>query len=142
MSDPGVIRSRAYLQQIKNFSGMRFGNISPTDIDGFMDFGDRLFIFIESKCGGAPVPRGQMLALERLCDATNNLPRRYSFAILCDHTTPNGEDVDFATQSVRIYRRNGQWHKPMAPTSVREAVDRLRSYVDNMTRLRAVKETV
>lgn len=39
--------------------------ISPSDIDGFMECAGEV-LFIETKQNGAPFPRGQELALERL----------------------------------------------------------------------------
>ena len=47
MAERGVIRNRQFAQQLRDFSGLRFGKITPTDIDGFMDFGDRLFVVLE-----------------------------------------------------------------------------------------------
>jgi len=38
-----IIRNEDFMRQIKEFSGMRFGRISPTDIDCFLDFGNKLF---------------------------------------------------------------------------------------------------
>ena len=67
-----LIRNRDYMRQIKDFSGLRFGKISPTDIDGFLDFGNSLFIFVEMKHGDTRIPYGQKLALTRLCDAVAN----------------------------------------------------------------------
>lgn len=141
MAERGVIENRERKQQIADFSGLRFGNITPTDLDAFIDFGDRLFIFIEGKFGGAPVARGQMLAIERLCDACNMPPRRYAFAIIVDHHAPVGSDVDFANTAVRAYRMNGSWQQPMnSKTTLLEAINRLRSYVNNKTKLRSVKD--
>jgi len=38
--------------------------IIPTDIDGFIDYGGKVFVYFEAKLIGAPVRRGQRLALE------------------------------------------------------------------------------
>jgi hypothetical protein len=112
MAERGVIRNRAYAQQIKDFSGMRFGSITPTDIDAFIEFRNRLFIFIEGKHCGAPLPGGQKLALERLVDACHCPPKRISTAIIVDHYDSASEDVDYATAPVRCIRWNGQWMEP------------------------------
>ena len=66
MTEPGIFRNREYAKQLKSFSGLRFGKITPTDIDGFLDFGNNVYVFIETKHGDAPLPYGQKLALERL----------------------------------------------------------------------------
>lgn len=124
MAERGVIRNRAFAAQLRDFSGLRYGKITPTDIDGFMDFGDRLFVFIESKYGGASLPYGQMLAIQRLVDACHNPPRRYAAAIICDHHQAG--DVDFAATTVRTYRWGGVWRKPMqSGVTTRQAIDRL-----------------
>lgn len=124
MSERGVIRNRQFAAQIRDFSGLRFGNITPTDIDGFLEFGDRLFVFIEAKFGGAAVPRGQMLAIERLVDACHVPPRRSAAALILDHYS-NG-DVDFGSATVRAYRWAGKWRNPLQrELTARQAIDRL-----------------
>ncbi len=39
------IKNKEFISQVKVFSGIKIGSISPTDIDGFLDFGNKLFIF-------------------------------------------------------------------------------------------------
>lgn len=135
MHERGVIRNREFAQQIKDFSGLRFGNITPTDIDGFMDFGDRLFIVIEGKHSGSPMHYGQRLAIERLVDACHCPPRRISTAIIVDHYEKSSADVDYAKTTVRSYRWNGKWMNPLKRGMLlREAVDRFKSMADNMTK--------
>lgn len=76
MVERGVIRNREYAKQLKDFSGLRYGKITPTDIDGFLDFGDQLFVVVEGKHAGSAIQTGQRLALERLVDACHCPPRR------------------------------------------------------------------
>jgi hypothetical protein len=140
MVDRGVIKNRALKNQVADMSGLRWGNITPTDIDAFLDFGDRLFVLVEGKFGGAVVQHGQMLAIQRLCDATHFPPRRYSYAIIADHYTPNGNDIDFANMIVRTVRFNGKWVTPRkADLTLRRAIEKIKAYVDNKTRLRVAK---
>lgn len=128
----GVIQNRARKQQIADMSGLRFGKITPTDLDGFLDFGNRLFVFIEGKFISTPVLYGQQLAIDRLCDATNNPPHRYAFAIIADHHNPCNEDIDFANMTVRSIRQNGKWTHPMQKgLTVRVAIDRMISFTEN-----------
>lgn len=135
MSERGVIRNRAFAQQIKDFSGLRFGNITPTDIDGFMDFGDRLFVVIEGKHAGASLSTGQRMALERLVDACHTPPRRIASCLIVDHYEANSDDVDYANTVVRTMRWNGQWRNPLQRgISLRTAIERLRALADKMTR--------
>ena len=128
----GVIQNRARKQQIADMSGLRYGNITPTDLDAFLDFGDRLFVFIEGKFFGTPMHRGQMVAIERLCDACNNPPRRFAFAVIADHISPTDEDIDFAQMTVRSIRQNGRWVTPMQyGLTLRSAIDKMRAFVEN-----------
>jgi hypothetical protein len=125
VSERGVIRNRAAAQQLRDFSGLRYGRITPTDIDAYMEFGGRLFIFVEAKFGGAALPRGQMLAMERLVDAVHMPPQRYAAAIVVGHET-QGADVDFANAVVRVWRWSGKWRQPIERgITLRRAVNRL-----------------
>ena len=67
----GVIRNVDEFRRILNFQGLRFGNITPTDIDIFLEFGNTTFVIVEVKWIGAEIPFGQKLALERLAMATS-----------------------------------------------------------------------
>ena len=127
----GVIKNRDFKNRVADMSGLRFGNITPTDIDAFLDFGDGVFVFIEGKYAGAGVQFGQGLAIQRLCDATHCPPHRYSFLIIADHDTPPPADIDFAEMTVRTYRLNRRWVYPLAPTTVRAAVDKLLAFAKN-----------
>lgn len=131
----GKIQHRARRQQIADMSGLRFNKITPTDLDGFIDFDNRLFIFMEGKFIGTPVLFGQELSIDRLCDASHNPPHRYAFAIIADHCHPVTEDIDFAHMTVRTIRQNGKWAAPMQrDLTVRAAVDRMLAFVENKQR--------
>lgn len=110
MHERGVIRNRAFKQQISDFSGLTFGKITPTDLDAFMDFNNQLFVFVESKHGGAPMQYGQRLAIERLCDACHKPPQRYAVAFVTRHD--GSGDIDMAQTKVTQYRWNGKWMTP------------------------------
>lgn len=125
MHERGAIRNRELSRRIADFRGLRWGAITPTDIDGFVEFGDRLFVVIEGKSEGAPIAHGQLLALARLVDATNNPPRRYATAIIVDYPAGVG-DIDYATAVVRTWRWKGEWRQPLQRgISLRVAIDRL-----------------
>ncbi len=106
MSDQ--IKNREYLARIKNFSGLRFGSISPTDLDGFLDFGNRLFIFIETKFADSELRGGQKLALERLCDACQT-EHRTSILIVTNYQHEG--EIDIAETIVQQYRLRGRWYE-------------------------------
>lgn len=101
------IRDRDRIRQIKRFGGLRFErNIAPTDIDAFLEFGNELFIFIETKYGRTALPAGQRLALERLCDACASSTRK-SILLLTSHTESG--DIDLARTRVEKAREDGKW---------------------------------
>lgn len=121
----GKIRNRAYAQQIQDMSGLRYGKITPTDIDAFLDFGGKVFIFIETKHGDAPLPYGQRLALERLCDACQK--SEINTIVLVARSDTNG-DIDTAHLPVTLLRHKGVWRKPNRTLDVRSAVDSFRQW--------------
>lgn len=107
MHERGKIRNREFATQIRDFSGLRYGKITPTDIDGFLDFGNKLFVFIESKYGTGRLPYGQRLALERLCDACHCPPLRVSILLIGRHLEK--DNVDYANMRVVEYRWRKKW---------------------------------
>lgn len=112
MHERGVIGNRAFKNQVADMSGLRFGNITPTDLDAFMDFNNRLFVFVEAKFGGAAMQYGQRLAIERLCDACHRPPERFAVAFITSHNSQG--DIDFAMTTITKYRWNGRWIEPAA----------------------------
>lgn len=126
MIERGVIRNREHAQQLRDFSGLKFHKITPTDIDGFVEFGDRLFVFIEAKYNNATLPYGQKLALQRLCDACHNPPHRYAIVLVAKHETKAG-DVDYANAVVTETRWKGNWrYEFRQDVTVRAAIDSMR----------------
>ena len=134
ITQPGVIRHRTRSLQVNDFRNLRYGKITPTDIDGALEFNGKLFIFIEAKFIGTPIGRGQELFLERITDSLTFNPQRFAYAIIADHHHPSDEDVDFSNMTVRTIRQNGRWKTPMQRgLTVRQAIDRMVSAVENIT---------
>lgn len=118
----GEIQNRERARQIRDFRGLQFGTITPTDIDGLLDFRNRLFVYLEAKLSGTELPFGQKLALERQCD--NQVKAGVPAAVLIlEHDTESTEDIDFAVCSVREYRWKGAWHEPVVPVVCRRAIE-------------------
>jgi glycerophosphoryl diester phosphodiesterase len=103
----GVIRNREYGTQVRDFSGLRFGKITPTDIDGLIEYQNKGYVFIETKYKDAKLPRGQELALERLCDDLQNT--KPTLLIIASHETEG--DIDVAETIVARYRFKGEWSR-------------------------------
>lgn len=118
-----MIRNKEFQKQFVDFSGLTFGKISPMDFDAFFEFGDKLFVFIETKYGKAEMPFGQRLALERVCDATHSETRN-AFVFVTTHN--DADDIDLAKTIVTEYRFNGQWRKPKGNITLFDAIERIR----------------
>jgi len=118
----GAIQNRERYMQGRDFSGMRFPrNITPSDLDGVIEFSDKLFIFFEFKAEGAPMPTGQRLMLERLAD-TVCAAGKVGVAMICDHNQPSDIDIACHEAIVREYRYCLQWVQPRRRTTLYEAV--------------------
>lgn len=110
MTQRGVIRNRQFRQRIADMSGLTFGKITPTDLDAFMEFGNRLFVFVESKFGEPRLSYGQKLALERLCDACHAPPERHAVVLVTSYADEG--DIDLANTKVEMMRWAGEWRAP------------------------------
>ena len=117
-----LIRNRNYMRQIKDFSGLRFGKISPTDIDGFLDFGNSLFIFVEMKHGDARIPYGQKLALTRLCDAVAN-EYRQSYLLIVRHEMDCEHDINASEQMVTDVYHERKWNSVAEGWTLKRMID-------------------
>lgn len=109
---PGKIHSRNRAKQIIDFSGLRYnspstkGDITPTDIDGFIEYDNKCFIFVEIKLKGNPLPYGQQLALKRLVNDCS----KPSILFIAEHNVESPHnDINAAECIVRKYYRAGKW---------------------------------
>lgn len=80
----GIIQHRQRAAQIIDFSGIRYQKITPTDIDGMIEYHNDAFVFYEFKYGDAEVPAGQRLALERLVKDIRK-GGKMAIAMICRH---------------------------------------------------------
>lgn len=125
----GAIQFRERKKQIVDFSGLRFGNITPTDCDGLIEYRDKAYILFELKHRGADVPHGQLVALVRAVDDWRRAGKKAMF-IIAEHEADNpADDIDAASCTVRTYY-NGAWYKPAKPTSLKSLVTLIISNVD------------
>lgn len=106
----GMIQNRERARQIIDFSGIRYGNITPTDIDGFFERANEAFVFYELKFREAEMPKGQEVALKRLVDATTKANKK-AVLFLCRHEVEDTtKDVNAATAIVKKIYFNGEWY--------------------------------
>lgn len=131
MTERGKIRNKDFKRQIFDMSGLQFGKITPTDIDGFMDFGNKLFVFFESKHGSSKMSYGQRLALERLVDACHSPPQRTAVCFVLSH---DGKSEEIYVSELRIvqYRHNGKWQDPIDKEA--KMIDGVKFFYDKFVR--------
>ena len=111
----GVIRNREYSNQVKDYSGLCFGKITPTDIDGVIEYKNLGYIIIELKHNGAPLPYGQQLCLERLCDDLERT--KPTLLVIASHDCDG--DINVANLLVTKFRSEHQTRLPDARITVR-----------------------
>lgn len=119
----GEIHSRERAKQLRDFSGLLYGKITATDIDGLIEYHDKGYIFIETKLLGTSVGFGQQLALQRLADDLTE-GRKPTICIIADHEVNDpSQDIDVANTRVREYRWQKQWHTPKTISTTKSLVD-------------------
>jgi hypothetical protein len=119
----GAIYNSDRAKQLRDFTGLQYGKITPTDIDGFIDFGDKVFIFIETKLAGVDLPFGQRLALERLTDACAQAGK-HTLAVIAVHQTLLDQQINVAAAQVSEVRFAGRWIVLDRVYTVRETINR------------------
>lgn len=125
----GKIENEARASQLRDFSGLRFGNITPTDIDGLIEYHGKCFVLIEAKLEGVEIPDGQRIALEVFCNDERKIGKP-CVAIECKHNTPIGTSIDVANATVIKYFHNGKWKDNSTVETVRAFIDRFFEYVE------------
>jgi len=106
----GKIMFPARKKQLIDFSGVKYGKITPTDIDGFFEMNDNIFIFLEYKYGNTKMPYGQKLAYERLVNALSETDRK-AIVVVCKHNVEDtNEDINGANAVVEEYYYSHKWH--------------------------------
>jgi len=96
-------------KQILDFEGIGIGNMRPMDIDFFMEYKNKAYIFIEAKYGSAEMPTGQTIAYTRVIDDLTKAGKD-AILIIAEHRESDcSENVLLKDAKVRRYYRNGEW---------------------------------
>ena len=123
----GSINNRERAKQLNDFSNLQYGTITPTDLDGIIEYQDKAYVLLEIKHGENLIDEwfkpnnGQRIAFERL---TDNLQKsgKETICIIATHDVNDPEkDVDAAKTNARRYRRKGKWINCEAST--KEIID-------------------
>lgn len=123
MNERGVIAHVERRQQLLDMRDLRIGNITPTDVDGLIEYRGQAFVLFEVKWRTAELSRGQSTALERLIDAVQK-GGTPSCLFVAEHTVDDcGEQVDAALCLLRNYYYRGQWRHNHEPgTTLKRAI--------------------
>ena len=120
----GEIQHIARAQQINSFKNLQYEKITPTDIDGVIEYKNKAYIFLEVKYEDKELPSGQRLALERLVKDTAT--NKKSICIVCEHQIKNtSEQIYVAGCDVREIYLSGEfkWRPPINKITVKELMD-------------------
>jgi hypothetical protein len=121
----GEVRSIGRYKQLLDFSGLNFErNITPTDIDMFLDLGAAEFVITEYKLDGHSTPTGQRRALTELLKALSG--SGIALGVVAVHSSPAHQMIDAARCIVVEYWSGGQWRTLGRKVTVRELIDRWR----------------
>lgn len=128
----GVIYNRNKKRRLNTFESLIFGKITPTDIDAFIDFGNRIFIIIEAKGYGVPIPTGQRIALERIL-VKMSADDSDAMVVIADIIDGDmDDDVDLGHCSVReVWLAEGKAIKKhqMSGQTVKNVIDEFVQYI-------------
>lgn len=110
-----VVRGEIYdverATQQRDFSGLRYGSITPSDIDGMIEWKDKCYVIYEAKLSTVlMLPHGQQVMLEKICDDLQKV--KPTIVIWFKHDTEPNEPIPFAACKVHRYRFQGEWLPP------------------------------
>jgi hypothetical protein len=102
-----------------SYEGMeRHRKITPTDIDGFIDYNGNAFVYMDAKLLGTPVQLGQRMALEHIIDS-HCMAGHYSLAMIFEHDCYDSSEVINAKYcKVDTVYWEGLWRKESTRTVI------------------------
>ena len=102
-------------RQLLRFDGLEYdGNITPMDIDAYIEYHNSKRVLIEVKMKGVKMLWGQRTALERMVDDFTKA-NKDAIAIVAEHTEfDNSHDVMLADCIIRelYYGKERRWRPP------------------------------
>jgi len=120
---PGGFQYPERAKQLMNYEGMEWESMTPTDIDGFLDYRGKYFVYMEGKVVGKDLLRGQELALENATKSHAKAGHK-AIAIVFEHDTPVEQQVFVKNcRVVRYYLNNSEWRETQQPRKVKELID-------------------
>ena len=124
----GKIQYRNRRKQLIDFSGLRIGDITPTDCDGIIEYHDKGHVFFEIKSRNVDIPKGQKLAFERTCNDFNRLKKPAVFIVAEHDVDDPAEDIDAAQCKVREFYFRGGWYRDKS--LLKDLIERFIKFAD------------
>lgn len=125
------INNKERMRQIIDYDGLRYDTITPTDIDGLVEYKGKAYAIIEMKHRNKEVPKGQLIALERMAKDLSAQGKLVTIFV-CEHYVDNPErDVIAAKSIVRMCWFNGVWRIDMRKT-LKERLDAFIAFAKNL----------
>jgi hypothetical protein len=122
-SPRGAIRSPDLARQLCTYEDLRIGNITPTDLDGLIEYRGEALILIELKFGEQPLGVGQQRAFVQLIDWIPVGVRACLMVAQHFESSPTVV-IDAAACPVREYYFRGEWRSLQRPATLKELVFR------------------
>ena len=131
MKDPGEIHTRGAATKLVVFNGMRYcktGSASPTDIDGCVELGDKLFIYFDTKKKGKELERGQELCFTRIVDRIRSSGAA-AYLIVAEHSRAEhynamGDILAAKCIVTKVYHKR-QWSSPPDLVNLKDYIETL-----------------
>ena len=118
----GKIMNPDRKRQLFDFSGLRRGKCTGSDMDYMMEIDDFYYAFVEFKYGHRDMPYGQKIALKRLTNIVCSTGRE-SILLLAQHFEPDPNvTVDAAETIVDEYFYRNRWYNGDGKTT-KEVLD-------------------
>jgi hypothetical protein len=114
MSERSVWWNEDRARQLIRFDGLQWGTITPTDIDGLIEYQNKLWVLFEAKYDDKDVPKGQRLAMERFIQNVKDA-NKHGIAMIVQHKVKDTrKDVFMKNCKVReIYTTENPMWKPI-----------------------------
>lgn len=128
----GKIQYRKRAKQIIDFSGLKYrDNITPTDIDGCIEYKKKAYVFYEFKLANQEMPKGQRIALVEMVDDLQKAGKQ-TVLFLCSHnvTDPQKDIIAAETKVMKTYF-NGEWKDKGGRRTAKEHTDAFIKWVDD-----------
>jgi hypothetical protein len=128
----GNIKFKGRAKQLNSFSGMiRRRNITPTDIDGIIDYNGKAFVILEGKYGDAELPKGQKIALENLANTILSANKRVVVIIYRHFIHDTNQEINVSKQIVSDIYFKRKWDKITVEKNVLEVIEMFENHCDN-----------